>query len=227
MCFSPEVSFASAAALVPTGMWAVWTAARNAPRLWPLAVVPAVFGAQQACEGLVWLGQRYGDETLKAAAGRAYLFFALAFWPFWFCASAALIEPERGRRRVLAALAVLSTGWFWFAYLPVFAEPGAAGSCVCGHSIRYTRADAVSANPTWGWALRALYLVTAAVPLLLSSLRRVLLLPVALGVGSAVVAAAVYDHALTSVWCLFAAVLSVSLVYAISTAARRAPALAC
>ncbi|MDY3552499.1 DUF6629 family protein [Gemmata sp. JC717] len=221
MCFSPEVSFASAAALVPTGMWIAWAAGRSAPRLWPLAVVPAVFGLQQACEGLVWLGLRYQDEGLKALAGRTYLFFALAFWPFWFSATAALIEPPGAWRRLLVAWAALSTGWFWFAYLPVLGDPAAAGACVCRHSIRYQYADATAAT----CVRRVLYVLTAAVPLVLSSWRAALLPCVVLGVSSACVAAAVYDHAFTSVWCLFAAALSVSLARVVVTAPRRAPAL--
>jgi hypothetical protein len=224
MCFSPEVSFASAAVLVPTGMYAVWAAGRGAPRLWPLAVVPAVFGFQQACEGLVWLGQRYGDAGLTLVAGRAYLFFALAFWPFWFSASLALMEPERGRRCRLAALAALSTAWFWCVYLPVLLDPGAARSCVCRHSIRYAHPDAPGYLGAPG--LRLAYLLFAVIPVLMSSLRRALRPALVLGVGSAAVAAAVYDHAFTSVWCLFSAVLSVSLLWVIATAPRRVPALA-
>lgn len=224
MCFSPEVSFASAAVLVPAGMYAVWVAARRAPRLWPLAVVPALFGVQQACEGLVWLGLRHGDAQLKTVAARAYLFFAIAFWPFWFSACAAIIEPNRTRRRVLATVAVLSTGWFWLLYLPVLNDPAAAASCVCGHSIRYAHSDGYT-GPFGTWGVRCAYLLTAAVPLVYSSLRGALVLPLVLAVVSAGAAAAVYDHAFTSVWCLFSAVLSASVIYSLSTAARRAPAL--
>ncbi len=217
MCFSPEVSFGSAVALIPTGMWALWTAGRSAPRLWPLAVVPAVFGFQQACEGFVWLGQRYHDEELKVFAARAYLFFALAFWPFWFCAGTALIEPQRQRRRLLAAVAVLSTAWFWFVYLPVLRDQTTAGSCVCGHSIRYAHADAAGPGSLGHSGTRLAYILTAAVPVFVSSLRRVLFGLLALAVVSAGVAVAVYDHAFASVWCLFSAILSVSIVYTVST----------
>ena len=79
MCFSPEASFASAAVLVPFGTYTLRLAARTAPRLWPLALVPCVFGLQQACEGVVWLGLESGDDRLTRPAARAYLFFALAF----------------------------------------------------------------------------------------------------------------------------------------------------
>lgn len=218
MCFSPEVSFASAAVLIPTGMFCLWTAARKAPRLWPLAVVPCVFGVQQACEGLVWLGIHCGNGKLCSAAALVYLFFALAFWPIWFSIAAAVIEPNPTRRRFLTVWAVLSTGWFWFAYLPVLDGTCAPGPHVHHQSIRYDHADAMSGAPIVQWAVRLLYVLTATVPALTTSLWRTLLLPASLGVVSAGAAVLAYEHAFTSVWCLFAAVLSVSLVYTIATA---------
>ncbi len=222
MCFSPEASFASATVLLPFGVYTVKLAARTAPRLWPLALVPCLFGVQQACEGAVWLGLERGDTALTQPAARAYLFFALAFWPFWFSTCAALIEPKRGRRGLLGVFALLSTGWFWFAYLPVLVDPNAAGACVCRHSIRYTHPDTLVARPSGSWELRAAYLLTAALPIGCCSLRRVLFVPLALAVGSAGVAALVFDYAFTSVWCLFAAVLSVSIAHSIATAGRSA-----
>ena len=218
MCFSPEASFASAAVLVPFGTYTLRLAARTAPRLWPLALVPCVFGLQQACEGVVWLGLESGDDRLTRPAARAYLFFALAFWPFWFSVCAAIMEPKRGRRRLLGGFALLSTGWFWFTYLPVLTDPAAAEACVCRHSIRYTHPETIVVGPFGPWETRAAYLLTAALPVGVCSLRRVLLVPLALAVASAGVAAVVFDYAFTSVWCLFAAVLSVSIANSIARA---------
>lgn len=219
MCFSPEASFASAAVLLPFGAFTLRSALRTAPRMWPFALVPCVFGLQQACEGFVWFGLERGDESLTRPAARAYLFFALAFWPFWFSTCAAIIEPKRGRRWLLAAFALLSTGWFWFAYLPVLTDPLAAGACVCHHSIRYTYSDTFVVGSFGPWELRAAYLLTAALPVGFCSLRRVLLVPLALAAASAGAAAVVFDYAFTSVWCLFAAVLSVSIAHTIAHAA--------
>lgn len=218
MCFSPEVSFASAAVLVPTGVYCLRTAARRAPRLWPLAVTPCVFGVQQAWEGLVWLGLNSGDEPLTSAAGRVYLFFALAFWPFWFSAGTALIETDPVRRRWLTVCAVLSTVWFWYVYLPVLTTPDGAASRVDHHSIRYAHPDAGGGIPFGPWGFRVAYLVTAAVPVLVSSSKRLLLPILALAFVTAGVAVLLNDHTFVSVWCLFAAVLSVVIVYTIRTA---------
>ena len=71
--------------------------------------------------------------------------------------------------------------------------------------------------PEGRWLVRGLYVLTVAVPLALTSARPVLLLQAGLGLASAGVAAVVYDHAFTSVWCLFSAVLSASIAWAIRT----------
>lgn len=222
MCFSPEVSFGAAAILIPTGVYCLRTAARRYPRLWPIALVPCVFGIQQAVEGVVWVGLKSGNDPLTTLAARVYLFFALAFWPLWFPLAAALIERPGRRRAFLGLWTALSTVWL-VVYLPALTGSDGRAAHVCHYSVRYHHPDAVFDGVS-EWVLRGAYLLTATVPLVISSSRRVLAVPVALGVGSAALAAAVYEHAYTSVWCLFSAILSASLVWAIRTVpAERLP----
>ncbi len=217
MCFSPEVSFGAAAVLFPTGVYCLHTAARRCPRLWAMALVPCVFGVQQAVEGVVWIGLHSGDHPLTTAAARVYLFFALAFWPIWFPLAAVLAEPPGRRRAFLAAWAAVSLGWL-AVYLPALTGSDGRAAHVCHHSVRYEYPDAAFPESA-GWVFRGVYLIFASAPLLIGSARRVLAVPVALGVAAAGVAAVLYDHAYTSVWCLFAAVLSASLAWALRTAA--------
>lgn len=216
MCFSPEVSFGAAAVLIPTGIYCVRVAARRCPRLWPFAVVPCLFGIQQAVEGVAWVGLQTGDQLTTVSAARLYLFFALAFWPVWFPLAAAISEPPNRLRKWLWAWTVVSTSWA-AAYLPVLSTGEGGNASICHYSIRYQYADSTLLLNT-AWAMRGLYLFTAATPLLLCSARRVLVLPVVLGTGSAVWAAVVYDHAYTSVWCLFSAVLSASILWTVHRA---------
>jgi hypothetical protein len=217
MCFSPEVSFGAAAVLMPTGVYCLRAANRRSPRLWPIALVPCVFGIQQAVEGVVWVGLRAGDGLLTTIAARVYLFFALAFWPVWFSVAAALIERPGRRRAFLCVWAVLSTVWV-VVYLPALTGSDGRTAHVCHHSVRYHYPDAVFDGVSES-VFRGAYLLTASVPLVISSSRRVMAIPVALGVGSAGLAVAVYEHAYTSVWCLFSAVLSASLAWVLRTAA--------
>jgi len=208
MCFSVEASFGVGAALLPAGAYCIRSALRKAPRLLPLAVVPVVFGVQQISEGFVWLGLHAGDSAVTRSAALVYLFFALAFWPFWFPFVAAVAEPRRAWRWGLAALAVVATAWFWVLYYPVVTGPGSLLTVeTVHHSIRYSYPDLAVYEYVPRPLLRVLYLLTIVIPVGFGSVTFGRLPAVLLG-ASAVVAAAVFEYAFVSVWCFFAAVLT-------------------
>jgi len=217
MCFSAEASFAAAGMLVPIGVYSLHAATRRLPRYWPFAVMPLAFALQQASEGFVWLGLAGRNPDWVPLASGVYLFFALAWWPFWFPFAAAVAATEPARRWLFAAWALLSTGWF-FAYLPVFFDPGRLAAEIAHHSIRYPYADDIVVGGAARWPVTALYGLCVAGPMLLLA-RRDLLSLVATGWGCVAVAGLVYAHAYTSVWCFFAALLSAYCVYFFATAA--------
>src|SRR5687768_8681258 len=105
MCFSAEASFASAAALLPAGLYCVRVAARKSPSHLPLAVVPLLFGFQQFCEGLVWVGLARDDASLVRASSLAFLAVALGFWPFWASLCVLPLERRTAARWCLGAAA--------------------------------------------------------------------------------------------------------------------------
>jgi hypothetical protein len=208
MCFSSEASFAVGAALLPAGAYCIRSAMRKAPRLLPLAVVPVVFGLQQISEGFVWLGLHAGDPTGTRSAALVFLFFALAFWPFWFPFLAAVAEPRRAVRLGLAGLAVLATVWFWVLYYPLLTGPESLLTVeTAHHSIRYSYPGLAVYEYVPRPLLRVLYLLTIVVPIGFGSVTFGRLPAVLLG-ASAVVAASVFEYAFVSVWCFFAAVLT-------------------
>jgi len=220
MCYSPEVSFGSAAGLLSVGVYTFRTALRRARWFWPLAVVPCFFGVQQASEGFVWVGFDRDDSRLVLTAATIYLFFAVAFWPTWFSVSAALIEPSDWKRRWLFLWAALSTGWFFAVYLPMLKSLEATTVHVVGHSVRYETTDpgVAALDSVDVWMQRLLYALTVALPILAASPRKVLFVPVSLSLVSGVVAAILFDYAFTSVWCLWCAFVSATLVYSVMTA---------
>ena len=91
MCFSAEASFAVGAVLLPAGIYCAKTALRKGRRYLGLAAIPFFFAAQQFCEGVAWMGLRRDDPNLTQAGSLGFLFFALAFWPFWIPLCAFLI----------------------------------------------------------------------------------------------------------------------------------------
>jgi hypothetical protein len=219
MCFSPEVSFASAGVLVGLGVYSLRLARRRLPSYWAFAVIPIGFGVQQFAEGLVWLGLHHGDEALARSGAAVFLFFALAVWPTWFSVAATLAEPRRGPRRLLAVIALVSTAWFWFVFLPVVtAAPPQLEASIEHHSIHYRYGDEVLFVGWARWTTTAAYILCASTPLLLLPRMRSQSLLVPASLLGASLAAWAYAHAFTSVWCFFAAALSAYTAYFFATA---------
>jgi hypothetical protein len=218
MCFSAEASFASAGVLLGLGAYCA-RAARKLPAYRAFALVPVGFGLQQAAEGFVWLGLEHDNPSLVRGGAAVYLFFALAVWPVWFALAAALAEPKPGRSRLLFGWALLGSLWFWLTYLPaLLAAPAGLDAGVVGHSVHYRHADDVVLYDPWRWPVTAAYLLFTGGPLLATSRRREMLVPVVLGAAGVVVAGWCYAHAYTSVWCFFAALLSAYCAYHFATA---------
>ncbi len=212
MCFSAEASFATAVALLPAGIYCVRAALARQPRLLPVAVMPLVFAVQQVSEGLVWVGLRRGDLQLAQAGALVFLFFALAFWPFWSAFAMWVQEADRRRRLVLLGLALLGTAWLWAFYLPLAAAPEGLLTIREEHGSIYYEYPGLGILRIVPFAVsEVFYLLLVAVPLFVATGAQGRLPALALAV-SAGVAAWLFQYAFVSVWCFFAAVMAVGLV---------------
>src|SRR5947209_3949007 len=170
MCFSAEASFAAGTALVPAGVYCLAAAARKKPAHLPLAAVPLLFGVQQFAEGVVWHALEHGRPELVRPAALVFLFFALAFWPFWFPFLTAVTDTRPAGRRAFATLAVLATAWFVVLYLPLLTGPESLLQVrVVHHSIRYDFPDLAVYQYVPRTPLRVLYLLCVALPMALGS----------------------------------------------------------
>lgn len=215
MCFSAEASFGASAALLPVGVYCVTRSARTDRRFVPMGMVPIAFGVQQAAEGCVWLGLNRGQPDLVTPAAVAYLFFALAFWPIWTSFCLLLPESRRFAKVSLGVLLALSPVWLWL-YAPLAVDPERwLSTQVTHHSIAYefNELPAFQLAPPEYW--RICYLAFVCLPLLVArpgsggNLMRL-----AAGVLVAAlfaISAMVYWYAFISVWCFFAAIVSVLL----------------
>jgi hypothetical protein len=217
MCFSAQASFTVGAALLPIGGYCVSRALRQDRRYLRLAFIPLAFGIQQFVEGCVWLGLHHGDETLTERAAVVYLFGSHAFWPFWVAFSLLPIEERRSKRNFLAATSVVALAWFALI-APLVADPGRWLTVeVVHHSIVYQLGELPGFQfaPRLVW--RIAYLAFICVPLLVTSPRRdsatirPRLIFSGLVLGLFVVSYLVYWYAFTSVWCFFAAIMSLLL----------------
>ena len=209
MCFSAQASFAAGIVLVPAGIYCLWAAALKKPSYLGLAAVPLGFGIQQISEGFVWHALQHDDDVQTRAASLVFLFFALAFWPFWFPFLTAVMEPCAKRRWIFAFLSFLAIGWFWVLFYPLLVGPEPLLKIQkVHHSIQYEYPDLAIYSYVSKPRLRLLYFLSIALPPLFSTETWGRIPGLVLG-ASALLAVLVFDYAFVSVWCFFAAALSI------------------
>jgi hypothetical protein len=210
MCYSAEVSFGLSLGLLPAGIYCVKSAVAKNLLLVPVGIIPILFGFQQICEGFAWTGLARGDLELVKWASMLFLFFAIALWPFWvpFC----YYFTEKGGRKkaIYGVLAVLGSIVGLSVYLPLVINAEFPLANVEHHSIHYdiARSPAFEYFPLSLWLVVYVFVVCS--PLLSSVNRRLLFLGIAV-VLSAAISYVVFWQTFVSVWCFFAAALSLYL----------------
>ena len=201
MCFSATASFVAGSLLVGTGLTTL--SMSKSRRELPLASVPLLFGVQQISEGFVWKGNVGAASSPLDAAGYVFLIFALLVWPTYMPLVALAIEPMRLRRWLIGGMAIVGVGTS--TYLGFGLTTHTVFMHTQGQRIVYdVHGFNASAAQLW-------YLAAATVSCLLSS-RRVLQVFGVLSIVLGEIANAINTRAFVSVWCFFAAILSVVLV---------------
>lgn len=216
MCFSASVSYGAAAVLVPTGLYAVQQAMRLQPAYRVMALVPIFFGIQQGFEGRVWQMLEAGDAADAVPFALAFHFFSHFLWLWWIPLSSYLVEREKIRRRVFFGITLfggLAGGLVYFALL---FNPEWMSVEMEEHSIVYNVSSTYRAPVEIDIPIpaSALYGLIILVPLLFSSHRHIRIFG-GLVALSIVMASLAYGYAFVSVWCFFAAVLSLYFVFMI------------
>lgn len=159
-----------------------------------------LFALHQFVEGFVWLGlQGQISAGLQDAAIRIYLLFAQVLLPVLVPLGLLVHEPDRARRRWMIPLLVLGIAvglrllWILSAH-PVGAQP-------LDHVITYTT------DVHFGYVEAVAYVAATCTPVVLSTRRHLRWFGVANLAGLAAAAIVRYG-AVTSVWCLYAALVS-------------------
>ncbi len=210
MCFSATGSFGVAAVIA--GIGAVAITQNKPPSHKMLALVPLLFAAQQVTEGVVWM--TIGDPAqgwLQGIAVALFLSFALVAWPMWVPISLFLAERNPHRRRALAVLSCVGLGVA--VYAAVLLIRGRPTAHIAGHSIAYSY---VERGPALVLALYLPgYVLPTVVPFFISTISRAKIMGTVLAL-SLLATFLIQRRALASVWCFFAAILSVLIVLSIS-----------
>jgi len=201
VCFSATASFAASGVIGAVGI-ATLVHVRQ-PRAILFAALPLLFALHQPVEGFVWLGLegRIGPVATDHFVF-LYLLYAKGILPLLIPLAVALMEPAGWRRLALAALTLVGAilcGWILWS---VLAWPSSA--VLEHHSIRYHNAR------TGGLFIPAVYVLTTCGALLLSG-HRIVRWYGLLNVAGVTLVLLVQGYAFASVWCFYAAVLSVIL----------------
>lgn len=210
MCFSATASFTAGTLLLGAGVLTVKSA--RGPRELPLAAIPLLFSIQQLVEGVVWLTFRYEAPLLNAAMTYAYAFFSHVLWPVYVPVAVLLVEPPGWRRTTLGAFS--AAGAAVAAYLMYMLVAFPVVSRAIGQHIEY-----VSPHFFAG-AVMSVYLLSTALSPMVSTHRWVKIFGV-LALASFAAAYYFYTRWFISVWCLFAAVLSLVLCAHFTSRTRR------
>lgn len=219
MCFSATASFSAVALLVPAGVYCAARGARLRSAYWVMGLLPLMFGIQQAAEGVVWLAINGGDAAVMRNAALGFMFFSHFFWLGWVPLASWAVEERTGKRNAFLVLSVIGALYGASMYLPVVLYPDWLTVEVVGKSISYEARLAYDGYLP-RLLVRAIYAVIVLAPLLLSSQRDVRGFGLLIAISIAV-AAVFFSYTFISVWCYFAAILSLFALFMVSRERQR------
>jgi hypothetical protein len=197
MCFSATASFTAGIGLLVIGAVTVNRVRRRAEL--PFALIPGLFGVQQLIEGGLWLTFPDNAPVANTVLTYFYSFFSHVLWPIYVPIAVLLLEPVEWRRKLLMAIAVAGAAVGLYLLYFLVTEP--IVSEVVGRHISYQSPHFYIA------AVMALYVSATCVSSFVSSCKTIRWFGAATFVAL-LAAYAFYAFWFISVWCFFAAVLS-------------------
>lgn len=196
MCFSANASFAASGVLALVGAASLRETKTARGRMY--AAIPFIFAIQQLIEGFQWLADKPGQWSL----GLAYVFLLIAvvLWPIYIPVSVYLVEPKPDRKQRLGLFIMLGAVISTYSLINLFINPIAVTGLACCH-IEY------ALNMPFQTAIGASYAVATCGSMLFSSQTWIK------AMGAAALVALIVTYliafaATVSVWCFFAALLS-------------------
>jgi hypothetical protein len=200
MCFSPDADF-TAGAVIAGGVGVATLRQVRTRRELIVGALPLLFGIHQLVEGFVWLAlQGRVSSGLGDVAKETYIVFAHAVLPVIVPLGFMLIEPDRRRARWMRPLVGLGVAMGLYLLWQITAYPvGAQEDAHCIDYTTHTPNDVL---------IGLLYVVATCGPALLSS-RRYLRWFGLVSVIGVIATAIVRVDDLTSLWCVYVALVSV------------------
>jgi hypothetical protein len=210
MCFSANASFGASAVLAVIGVAAVVKAKKTPERLF--AAIPFIFSIQQLSEGMLWLSfKEPGLVQYHSIFVTVFLVFALVVWPFYIPFTVWLLEKDAHRKKILSVFltvgAVVSISLVYV--LSIY-----SALVVPNHHIHFSFSfPPMAKNLTWLFSL--LYFIATIISPFFSSIKRMKWLGVVFLV-SYLFSLIFYSGYLVSIWCYFAALLSIVILWIVA-----------
>ena len=202
VCFSPQADVGGGLLICAIGVDAVCHIGRRREFI-ALAWIPALLGAHQFIEALVWLWlQGHVPRGIGHVALWAYLLIAFVVLPVFVPLAVIAAEPARRRKQVMAPFALI--GAVIAVTLLVAMVRGPVGVNLAPYHLSY------GIRLPDGLVIVALYVVAVCGPLLMSGYRSVVLFGV-VNLIAVVIIARLTISGFASVWCGWAAVSSAAI----------------
>jgi len=212
MCFSATASFTAAAILVPLGGYAIAKANTIDKSYLPLASFPLFFGIQQALEGTVWLNLAQGEQSAIYSAALGFMFFSHFFWLAWVPYSSWSIEQNPRRKKIFSYIVKLGLALGLYLYLQLLLDTeNRLNVVIVEHSIFYETKLFLHEYVHKIFVL-LIYATLIIFPLVANSNREVRNFGITI-LASIIFTGIYFSYAYISVWCFFAAYLSLHIIW--------------
>lgn len=203
MCFSAPASFLAGTILSATGIITLKQTRKK--RQLPLALIPLLFGIQQLIEGFVWLSLGRSWPIINIIATYGFVMFSNVLWPLFVPLAVFLVETVGWRKKVIIICGIMGTLVSLYYFGTIIAYP--ITSQISCNSIQYIFQNTrPSSNIYLGF-----YLAATCLSCLLSSHRLIRIFGMS-AVAFLIISYYYYASTLVSIWCFFAAILSL-LIY--------------
>ncbi len=196
MCFSASASFIIGGSLTVFGVVTMKRASSRAEL--PFAAMPLLFGVQQIIEGVLWLSFYYDAAQIQTVMTYIFTLFSHVLWPIYVPFAVRLMEPDPWRKKAMWGFRLVGivVGVHMLVLITTQSLTAEAGEHMIYVSLHF-----------YEWPMMLLYITATCLVSLYSSYKLIRLFG-ALTLLLFLITYWFYTEAFFSVWCFFAAILS-------------------
>lgn len=207
MCFSASASFGAGAVLCATGL--ITLKKVQSPNQFLFASMPLLFSVQQFSEAFVWLSLTNKEyETLKYPAIYTFLFFAQVVWPVFVPLALYLLEKNILYKKLQLILTAIGGALSLYLAFCLLMYP--VNAVIIDRHVDYHLNFPLAFSNYSG----IFYFIPTVVPALIFRCKKMQLLGITI-LASYVITKLFFSNYLISIWCFFAAIISILALYII------------